>query len=216
MILLLLAALDCRASLPAGQREQVPVPVWLTMGRWDPATTSLRAWAAETMNRDHPALRAAEYGPDAAGELLRGGRVALFLDGLDEMPLAIRTQAMRRINDEAQGQRIVLTSRTVEFQHALLESRIHNTAVIELRPVRPSAAATYLLNGQAGAARIRWKQLGACLKRNPGSAAARALDNPLPLSAARDAYSGQDPMILTELRGSPLPRPYASICSTSC
>ena len=198
MILLLLAALDYRASLPADQRERVPVPVWLTMGRWDPAVTSLRTWAAETMNRDHPALRAAEYGPDAAGQLLRAGRVALFLDGLDEMPQAARAQAMRRINAEAQGLRIVLTSRTVEFQHTLHNGTLDNTAVIELRPVPPAAAAAYLLNGQAGTARQRWEQLGAYIRRHPDSAAARALDNPLALSAARDTYGRQDPTVLTE------------------
>ena len=55
------------------------------------------------MNRDHPALRAADYGPDAAGELLRGGRVALFLDGLDEMPEGLRARALKRVDEEARG-----------------------------------------------------------------------------------------------------------------
>ncbi len=86
MILLLLAALKWRASLAGDQRTRVPVPVWLTLGRWDPATTTLQKRAASRMNLDHPALRAPDYGPDAAGELLHAGRVALFLDGLDEMP----------------------------------------------------------------------------------------------------------------------------------
>jgi len=198
MILLLLAALNYRASLPADQRKRVPVPVWLTMGRWDPAVISLRTWAAETMNRDHPALRAPEYGPDSAEELLHGGRVALFLDGLDEMPQAIRAQAVRRINDEAQGLRIVLTSRTVEFRHTLQDGTLHNTAVVELRPVRPAAAAAYLLNEQAGPARERWEQLGIYLRHHPDSAVARALDNPLALSAARDAYATQDPIALAD------------------
>ena len=45
MILLLLAALDRRASLGGEQRAKVPVPVWLTLGGWDPVTTSLQKWA---------------------------------------------------------------------------------------------------------------------------------------------------------------------------
>jgi len=49
MILLLLAALAGRASLASDQRERVPVPVWLTLGGWDPVTTPLRKWAAMTM-----------------------------------------------------------------------------------------------------------------------------------------------------------------------
>jgi hypothetical protein len=55
-------------------------------GNSGPATTTLRDWAAGTMDRDYPALRAPNYGPGASGELLRGGRVALFPDSLDECP----------------------------------------------------------------------------------------------------------------------------------
>ena len=198
MILLLLAALNYRATLKSSQRAQVPVPVWLTMGRWDPVTTSLQDWAVETMKRDHPALRAADYGPNAARELLRGSRVALFLDGLDEMPEDVRAHAVKRVDDEARGLRVVVTSRIAEFQQALQSGRLDNTAVIELRPVQPEAAAAYLLQGQAGPARKRWDRLGAYLAHHPGSVAARALDNPLTLSAARDAYKNQDPILLTD------------------
>lgn len=178
MILLLLAALDRRVSLTRDQRDRVPVPVWLTLGGWDPATTSLRDWAVTTMNRDHPALRAPDYGPDAANELLRTGRVALFLDGLDEMPDGVRAQALKRVDEEARGLRVVITSRPEEYRQALQAGIPANTAVIELRPVRPDAAAAYLLHGQAGPNRQRWEQVGAYLMSNPDSAAARALDNP--------------------------------------
>ncbi len=199
MVLLLLAALERRALLASDQRGRVPVPVWLTMGRWDPAETSLRDWATATMNRDHPALRASEYGPDAAGELLRVGRVALFLDGLDEMPEGLRAQAMRRIDEEARGVRVVLTSRPEEFSQAMQASRPDNTVVIELRPVQPSAAAAYLLHGQPLPGRERWELLGSHLTQHPGSIVARALDNPLALSAARDTYASQDPVVLTDV-----------------
>ncbi|MGH3622313.1 MAG: hypothetical protein ACRDQ5_11050 [Sciscionella sp.] len=80
MILLLLAALDYRRRLPETQATGVPVPVWLTLGGWNPATQTLHDWAKTTMHRDHPYLRAPDYGPDVADELLRRGRVALFLD----------------------------------------------------------------------------------------------------------------------------------------
>ena len=113
MILLLLAGLDRRASLGGEQRTKVPVPVWLTLGGWDPVTTSLQKWAVATMNRDHPALRAADYGPDAMPSderCCRSGRVALFLDGLDEMPQGLRARALKRVDDEARGLRVVITS----------------------------------------------------------------------------------------------------------
>lgn len=198
MILLLLAGLDRRASLGGDQRAKVPVPVWLTLGGWDPVTTSLQKWAVVTMNRDHPALRAADYGPDAAGQLLGSGRVALFLDGLDEMPYGLRARALKRVDEEARGLRVVVTSRPEEYRSALKSGGLGNTAVIELRPVRPAAAAAYLQHGQTGISRHQWEEVGTYLKRYPNSVAAQALDNPLTLSLARDSYSTQDPTVLTD------------------
>ena len=198
MILLLLAALDRRTSLDGEQRGKVPVPVWLTLGGWDPVTTSLHQWAVGTMNRDHPALLAADFGPDAAGELLRGGRVALFLDGLDEMPGGLRARALTRVGEEAPGLRVVVSSRPEEYRGAVQSGGLSNTAVIELRPVRPNAAAAYLQHGQVGAVRRQWEQVGAYLKHNPDSVAARALDNPLTLSLARDSYTTRDPTALID------------------
>ena len=198
MILLLLATLDRRSSLEGEQRRKVPVPVWLTLGGWDPATTSLHEWAVNTMNRDHPALLAADYGLNAAGELLRCGHVALFLDGLDEMPEGFRARALKRVGEEAPVMRVVVTSRPEEYRGAVRSGGLSNTAVIELRRVRPNAAADYLQHGQTGPNRRQWEQVGAYLKHNPDSAAARALDNPLALSVARDSYVTQDPTALID------------------
>jgi hypothetical protein len=199
MILLLPTALDHRRACLAGdQRERVPVPVWLTLGGWNPETRPLQDWAVGTMNRDYPALRASDYGPDAAGELLRGGRVALFLDGLDEMPEGARPLALKCVDEEARGLRVVVTSRPEEYRSAVQAGRPDNTAVIELRPVRPRWAADYLLHGQTEPSRQRWEQVGAYLTHNPDSIAARALDNPLTLPLARDTYTSQDPAVLTD------------------
>jgi hypothetical protein len=199
MILLLLAALDCRARQSEGDRAQVPVPVWLTLGRWNPATTPLREWAAARMNLDHPALGAPEYGPGAAAEMLRSGRVALFLDGLDEMPEPVRPLALRRISEEAGGLRVVLTSRPEEYAWAAQFLRPwDNVAVIELRPVGPADAADYLLHGQSGPRRAAWQRVAASLTEHPGSVAARTLNNPLTLTLAREAYASRDPSELAD------------------
>ena len=193
MILLLLADLDYRARLTADQHNEVPVPVWLTLGRWNPVTMTLREWTVATMNSEYPHLHAPRYGPDVADEFFRRGRVALFLDGLDEMPEGARAQALKRLGDETQGLRIVITCRPDEFKHALRTSRPDDTAVIELRPVRPKQAREYLLHGQTGLSRQRWEQLGNYLTQNPASVVAQALDNPLTLSLTRDTYSNQQP-----------------------
>ncbi|MGH3931530.1 MAG: hypothetical protein ACRDTF_16345, partial [Pseudonocardiaceae bacterium] len=160
MILLLLAALEHRHRVPEAQRGQVPVPVWLTLGGWDPTTQTLHQWATTTMYRDHPYLRAPDYGPDAAGELLRAGRVTLFLDGLDEMASAAQRQALARIDQEGSGLRIVLSSRPDEYRHAIAGQRLHNAAVIEVQPVDPDEAGAYLLHDQIGAQHDRWARVG--------------------------------------------------------
>jgi hypothetical protein len=198
MILLLLSALHRRVHLASEQRDQIPVPVWLTLGDWNPAATPLREWAESTLARDYPALSAPDYGPDVYSGLLRAGRVALFLDGLDEMPERMRPLALQRIGDEAPWLRMVVTSRPEEYLGVVRSGRPGDIAVIELRPVRPKWAAEYLVNGQDGLSRQRWEQVGAYLNRNPDSAAAKALNNPLTLSLARDAYISEDPSELID------------------
>ncbi len=197
-MILLLAALEHRSSAGEAQRGKVPVPVWLTLGGWDPTAQTLRQWAAATMYRDHLYLRAPEYGPDAAGELLRAGRVALFLDGLDEMAPAAQGKALARIEQEGAGLRIVLSSRPDQYRQAISEQRVHHTAVIEVQPVDPEEASAYLLHDQIGAQHERWAQLGDYLTGHPDSIAAHALNNPLTLSLARATYQDQDPTSLTD------------------
>jgi len=184
--------------VPEAQRGEVPVPVWLTLGGWDPTTQTLHQWAAATMYRDHPYLRAPDYGPDAAGELLRGGRVALFLDGLDEMAPAAQDKALARVEQDAAGLRIVLSSHPDEYRHTITGQRLHNTAVIAVQPVDPDVASAYLLRDQIGSQHDRWAQVGEHLTQYPDSIAARALDNPLTLSLARATYQDQDPIPLTD------------------
>jgi len=198
MILLLLAALEHRSSVPEPQRSEVPVPVWLTLGGWDSVTQTLHQWAAATMYRDHPYLRAPEYGPDAAGELLRAGRVALFLDGLDEMAPAAQGKALARVEQQGSCLRIVLSSRTDEYRHAVTGGRAHHAAVIAVQPVDPDTARAYLMHDQIGSQHDRWTQVGDFLTHHPDSIAAHALNNPLTLSLVRATYQDQDPTPLID------------------
>jgi hypothetical protein len=203
MILLLLAALDHRASQPEPGRGEVPVPVWLTLGGWNAADTSLATWAVATMYRDHPYLRAVDYGPDAAEQMLGTGQLALFLDGLDEMPLDLRGSVFDRIEREAAGLRIVLTSRADGYDEARRGGQLANTAVVEVQPVAPQAAADYLAQDQSGEQRDQWRKLGRYLQDNPSSVATQALDNPLILSLVRATYRNHDPMALVQFSAVP-------------
>lgn len=206
MILLLLETLDWREKLPPDERLQVPVPVLLTLGGWDPASVPLPAWAASVLNRDYPSLRAARYGGDAASGLIGSGRVALFLDGLDEMAEDARAEALRQLNKGALGLRTVMTSKPAEFAEAARRVPLEGSAVIGLCPVQPGAAADFLLNEQPPGKRAEWRKVTDYINVNPGSEAARALSNPLALTMARDAYSAEsrdadstnDPAVIIE------------------
>jgi hypothetical protein len=199
MILLLLEALRYRERMRETARIDVPVPVWLPLGSWDPMSESLQDWVTATLGRDHPYLRATDFGPDAVGQLSDTGRIALFLDGLDEMPDMQRRKAIERLSDEAAGRRMVITSRPDEFRETIDLGRrqLPYTAVIELRPVGPKAAAKYLLEGQVGPARQAWQPVADDLLAHPDGVLARTLNTPLMLSLARAAYQRDDPGSLT-------------------
>jgi hypothetical protein len=198
MILLLLEALRYRARIPETARIDVPVPVWLTLGSWDPSVQGLRDWVVATLSRDHPYLRATDFGPDAMAQLFDTGRIALFLDGLDEMPDMQRSKAVERLSAEAAGRRMVITSRPEEFRETIDLGRrqLPYTAAIELRQVGPRAAAGYLLEGQIGAARQAWQPVANHLLAHPDSVLAKTLNTPLTLSLARAAYTSDDPRAL--------------------
>ena len=112
-ILMLIEALRHRERVANDARERVPVPVWLTLGSWDPSAQGLRDWVTATINRDHPGLQR-DFGPSVAAQLFDSCRIALFLDGLDEMPDALRGQAIDRLTSQAAGLRMVITSRPEE------------------------------------------------------------------------------------------------------
>jgi hypothetical protein len=201
MLLLLVDVLEHRAPGCAD-----PVPVWLTMGGWDPDTTPLQDWAAATMTRDYPGLAAAEHGGSgSAAELVRTGRIALFLDGLDEMPSAVQGRALQVIDRDTAGLRVVLTSRPEEYRDAVAQGRLYGAAVVELLPVGVDQAAEFLLAEQLGERRGDWRHVVDALREQPDSVAARALTTPLALSLARDAYATGSPRELLDTARHPTP-----------
>ncbi|MEV0703297.1 hypothetical protein AB0I53_36000 [Saccharopolyspora sp. NPDC050389] len=129
------------------------------------------------------------YFAGASGEL---DRVALFLDGLDEMLPAIQGAALNSIDREAAGLKIVLTSHPAEYQAALAGGRLYGAAVIDVLPVDVKDATAFMLAEQLGEDRRAWQQVTDHLRDYPDSVAARTLTTPLALSLARDAYTQKD------------------------
>lgn len=196
MLLLLLAALEHRRTIAAPEQHQIPVPVWLSMSGWNPQAQPLAGWIRATLARDHPAVRA--FGPGLVDDLLRERRLALFLDGLDELPPALRGPALQAVQSQALGLRVVLSSRSEEYEAALADGRLEAPAVLELQPVDAARAGEYLRQGHVQADRPTWVRLSERLRAAPGSTAAQTLSTPLMLSLVRDAYQHSDPVELLD------------------
>ena len=193
MLLLLLAALRHRTDESQLKPTHIPVPVWLTLGSWNPDRQSLRDWVVDSLQRDHPYLKAADFGPEAPARLFDTARIALFLDGLDEMSDALRPRAAQRLREESSGMRVVLTSRPDEYAATLLAgAQVPNTAVLEMRPVGVRAAVTFLLADRTPADADRWTPLTAHLTTHPDDVLAQTLNTPLTLSLARAVYQNPD------------------------
>lgn len=202
MILLLREALARRSRVAsADERTLHPVPVWVTLGGWNPASTSLASYAAESLERAYPALRNPKYGEKVAFRLIDEGRVAFFLDGLDEMPEAAQAAALAAIDDQSVLIRVVLSSRLDGYLRARESGRLTYPAVVRLLPVDVRVAADYLSRGHdRRETRETFRRFGEWLLDNDRSPAAAALRTPLALTLVRSAYADRaDPGELTRM-----------------
>ena len=174
MMLLLIDVLNKR-------KPGEPVPLWLTMGSWNPRTQNFDDWVIAAL--------AETYGRVIARELWQTGRIAPFLDGLDEMPPQLAGKALTEIDRAASDAPIVLTSGADDYTKALDDGRLWDAAVIEIQPVGQKEAREFLLAQQVGSRRAAWQQV--IDKR------AADLDSPLILNLVREAYKQTDPRALT-------------------
>ena len=106
-VLLILAALKHRAQMPRKDRQRVPVPVLFTVHGWDPSTQQVGDWLAERLQQTYP-LFAGRGGKAAAAELVRAAKIAVILDGLDEIPEELRPAALQALSDKADFRVVVL------------------------------------------------------------------------------------------------------------
>jgi hypothetical protein len=202
MLLLMLEALKQRSEeLSPEKRSAIPVPVWLTLGGWSADEQSLMEYAASAIERDYPFLRG--VGTGVSDALLAEEKVALFLDGLDDMPSSAKSTALSKIDKEAHRLKVVITSTSAEYGRARATGRISYPAVVSLRPLDLKSISEYLTQGHDGSQeRDRWDTFTKYLVEHPGSPVARALDNPLMLSLCRASYrQSGDPTELTEFKG---------------
>ena len=189
-VLLILAALRHRRSVREEVRPEVPVPVMFTLHGWDPGTQRARDWLSERLCRTYP-LFAGEQGAGAARGMLDEGRIAVILDGLDEIPQDLRPAVLRALSQQATF-RLVLLTRSAEMADAAARAVLQGAAAIELQDIDPGAAADYLTRTQLDPLPRGWQELTRRLRQEPGSPLAQALSNPLMLTLVRDTYRAGD------------------------
>jgi hypothetical protein len=189
-VLLVLAALEHRQQVPSPDRQLVPVPVMFTFHGWDPNTQRVGDWLAARLQETYP-LFAGKGGKAEAAELVKTGRIAAFLDGLDEIAEDLRPVALRALSQQA-VMRLVVLARSFEMMVAAQQGFLEGAAALELRAVDAAAAADYLTRVQLDPPPLGWTELTGRLRREPDSPLAKALSNPLTLTLVRDTYRSSD------------------------
>ncbi|RLK54419.1 NACHT domain-containing protein [Actinokineospora cianjurensis] len=189
-ILLLLQALDFRDHTPTDQRAQVPVPVLFTLTGWDPANQTVRDWLADKLAEFASLSR--RHGRQRAVDLLTAGRIAVFLDGLDEIAEDLRPTVLHALAEQATF-RLVLLTRTDELAAATTVRILTGAACVELRPLTPVDAATYLRHSLPDPPPPTWQHLLDSLTPSGTNPLGAALTNPLTITLLRDTYHPPPP-----------------------
>ncbi|MGH3783092.1 MAG: hypothetical protein ACRDRO_21335 [Pseudonocardiaceae bacterium] len=189
-VLLVLRALEYREHLLETDRAGVPIPVMFTVHGWDPNTQRVQDWLVSRLRQTYP-LFAGKGGAARAADLLQAGKIAVILDGLDEIVDELQPVALQALSEQA-AFRLVILSRSAEMTTAAQRALLEGAVAIELQDVVPAAAADYLTRVQLSPPPAGWRELTDRLCNQPDSPIAQALSNPLTLTLVRDTYSSGD------------------------
>ncbi|MGH3924826.1 MAG: hypothetical protein ACRDTT_18525, partial [Pseudonocardiaceae bacterium] len=163
--------------------------VLFTAHGWDPTTCSVQDWLSARLAADYPLFQH-RGGHDGAKALVNDGKIALILDGLDEMDEAARPAALRALSDAPF--RVVVLSRSNEMVQATAAAWLVGAVALYLHDVTGPEAADYLQRARAGPIPSGWAQLLSELREHPDSVLTRTLANPLTLTLVRDTYRAGD------------------------
>jgi hypothetical protein len=119
-------------------------------------------------------MLAGKSGARKAAGLLSAGKVAVILDGLDEVHEDLRPVALQALSRQANFRLVVLT-RSAEMVSAASQSLLEGAAALELKAIDTAAAVSYLTHAQLDPAPPAWQELIDRLRRAPDSPLAQAL-----------------------------------------
>ncbi|MGW3239750.1 NACHT domain-containing protein [Streptomyces olivaceus] len=170
------------------RRDRRRVPVLLQLSGWNPEV-SFQDWIVHRLTEDYRFLSdTTKYGTGAAMELLLHDRLLLLLDGLDELPSALRGQVLRALRENAHlPADTVLTCRSAEYRLTVAEEPLPDSRLIRLLPVSVDDTVAYLESHFPDDLE-RWRQVVRSLRTDPSGPLATALSNPLMLFLIRATY----------------------------
>ena len=197
-VLLILAALRHRARARACDRAMIPVPVLVTCQDWDPRGQPVADWLAGRLQQTYPLFTGAA-GRTAARTLIAAGKIAVILDGLDEIAADLRPTALQALSQQASFRLVVLCRTDESASAASRDGILHGAAAIELRPVSAAEAAGYLERVQLDPPPTGWGDLIAAIRTGPSTPISSALNSPLTLTLVRDTYQAADARELLRL-----------------
>lgn len=162
---------------------------------------SLNQWIAnELISVDHELSLRPKDPVDkktTLAQAIASQRVIPIIDGIDELPAGLRSEAIRIINEAGSDRPLVVTSRPSEYSGAVAAAgrEIARGAVVEMLALGLPAVKSYLREAAAPSSLSRWQVVFDQLAAEPTGALATTLTNPLMLWLCRRIYaqSGADP-----------------------
>jgi transcriptional regulator with XRE-family HTH domain len=182
-------ALKLMRHLLEAARDDVsaPVPEIFPLDSWAKERKPILDWLADELQRRHG------WPPDAGASLIRNHSVVPFLDGLDEVAPAHRTECLRQINrfwDAHRGGPLVLCSRRAEYEE--LHERAKLGGAVTICPPDANQIDAYL-----AAAGPQWEPVREKLRCGSDPILSELLTTPLMLSVAVLAYQDEHPETLS-------------------